>query len=96
MIKQVRFDYDELKDIKELKTIINDLKNTSEKLEAAKSFYNKYTNKLNDLIRKFPINIIAKIWGTLLCSKHQTLCFIWYNLHSQKITSILLCILKCV
>lgn len=61
LIKQVRFDYDELKENKELKTTINELKNTSEKLEAAKSFYNKYTNKLNDLIRKFPINIIAKM-----------------------------------
>lgn len=61
LIKQVRFDYDELKDVKELKTTINELKSTSEKLEAAKSFYNKYTNKLNDLIRKFPINIIAKM-----------------------------------
>lgn len=61
LIKQIRFDYDELKDNKELKTIINELKNTSEKLEAAKSFYNKYTNILNDLIRKFPANIIAKM-----------------------------------
>lgn len=61
LIKQIRFDYDELKDNKELKTIINELKNTSEKLEAAKSFYNKYTNVLNDLIRKFPANIIAKM-----------------------------------
>lgn len=61
LIKQIRFDYDELKDNKELKTIINELKNTSEKLEAAKSFYNKYTNILNDLIRKFPANVIAKM-----------------------------------
>lgn len=61
LIKQVRFDYEDLKENKELKTIINELKNTKEKLEASKSFYNKYTNKLNDLIRKFPVNIIAKM-----------------------------------
>ena len=32
-------------------------------LQAAKSFYNKYTSELNDLIRKFPSNIVARMHG---------------------------------
>ena len=30
-----------------------------EKLQAAKSYYNKYTSELNDLIRTFPSNIVG-------------------------------------
>ena len=33
----------------------------NERLEATKSFYNKYTSLLNKLIKKFPSNILAKI-----------------------------------
>ena len=37
----------------------NDLKEINQKLEAAKSFYNKYTGLLNNYTRKFPSNLIA-------------------------------------
>jgi len=32
-------------------------------LQAAKSYYNKYTSELNDAIRQFPSNIVAKMHG---------------------------------
>ena len=61
LIKQLRADYSELQEHKEFKAIFNDLKATEEKLQAAKAYYNKNTNLLNDLIRKFPANLIAKM-----------------------------------
>ena len=36
-------------------------KKAGEKLQAAKSYYNKYTSELNDLIRTFPSNIVARM-----------------------------------
>ena len=54
-------DYDSLEKNKDFTNIINSLYDSDEKLEAAKSFYNKYTSKLNEVIRKFPSNIIALI-----------------------------------
>ena len=41
--------------------INNNIKKTDELLSAAKSFYNKYTSKYNELVNKFPSNIVAKI-----------------------------------
>lgn len=61
LIKQLKADYDNLANDKEFKSVISDIKSTDEKLQAAKSFYNKYTNLLNDQIRQFPSNIIAKM-----------------------------------
>ena len=46
--------------VNEKEAIINNLKDNDEILEAAKSFYNKYTTEINLLIKKFPTNIIAK------------------------------------
>lgn len=60
LIHQVKNDYKSLNDNEEYISIINDLKDSDELLEAAKSFYNKYTTKINLLIKKFPTNIIAK------------------------------------
>lgn len=60
LIHQVKNDYKSLNDNEEYISIINDLKNSDELLEAAKSFYNKYTTEINLLIKKFPTNIIAK------------------------------------
>lgn len=61
LIKQVKADYKKLSDNKDFKKIMNDLKTTDEKIQAAKSFYNKYTGLTNDLVKKFPSNIIAKM-----------------------------------
>lgn len=60
LIHQVKNDYKSLNDNEEYISIINDLKDSDELLEAAKSFYNKYTTEINLLIKKFPTNIIAK------------------------------------
>lgn len=60
LIHQVKNDYKSLNDNEEYISIINNLKDSDELLEAAKSFYNKYTTEINLLIKKFPTNIIAK------------------------------------
>lgn len=60
IIDQVKNDYKSLNDNEEYISIINNLKDSDEILEAAKSFYNKYTTEINLLIKKFPTNIIAK------------------------------------
>lgn len=61
LIKQIRSDYENLEKNDEFSNIINSILDCNEKLEAAKSFYNKYTSKLNEVIKKFPSNIIALI-----------------------------------
>ena len=38
-------------------------KKIDEKLQAAKSYYNKYTSEMNDLIRAFPSNIVSRMHG---------------------------------
>lgn len=53
-------DYPELKKDKKLNGIINETKRADEKITAAKHFYNKYTSLSNELVRKFPSNIVAK------------------------------------
>ena len=61
LFKKIRSDYMEELDFEAYRTLLVDLKISEEKNEAAKKYYNKYTTKLNELIRKFPSNIIAKI-----------------------------------
>lgn len=58
---KIKDDYPDLADKKAFKEILNNNKKASEKLQAAKSYYNKYTSELNDLIRTFPSNIVAKM-----------------------------------
>ena len=61
LVFQVKNDYKSLNDNEEYNEIINSLKESDEILEAAKSFYNKYTTEINLIIKKFPTNLIAKI-----------------------------------
>lgn len=61
LIKQIKSDYESLEKNDEFNNIINLISDCNEKLEAAKSFYNKYTSKLNVVIKKFPTNVIALI-----------------------------------
>ena len=58
---KIKDDYPDLAEKKAFKEIISNNKKASEKLQAAKSYYNKYTSELNDLIRTFPSNIVAKM-----------------------------------
>lgn len=61
LIRQLKSDYEVLANNKDFKKILSELKSTDEKMHAAKSYYNKYTNLLNDQVRKFPSNVIAKM-----------------------------------
>lgn len=61
LIKQINNDYENLQKNTNFNNISNSISDCNEKLEAAKSFYNKYTSKLNEVIKKFPSNIIALI-----------------------------------
>ena len=61
ILNQLKSDYSSLDDNKEFKKLLSDTKKEDEKLQAAKSYYNKYTSELNDLIRKFPSNIVARM-----------------------------------
>ncbi len=63
ILNQLKVDYPKFGENKELKRILNDNKKIEEKLQASKSFYNKYTSELNDLIRAFPSNIVARMHG---------------------------------
>ncbi len=62
-LNQLRADYSSLEESKDFRKLLSDIKKVDEKLQASKSFYNKYTSELNDLIRKFPSNIVAKLHG---------------------------------
>ncbi len=61
IIYNLRNDYPELQKNAEVKEIISEIKNTDEKMTASIAYYNRYTSVLNDLIRKFPSNLISKI-----------------------------------
>ncbi len=60
LIYQIKNDYKSLDENNEYIDIITSIKDCNEVLEAAKSFYNKYTTEINLLIKKFPTNIISK------------------------------------
>ena len=62
-LNQLRADYPSLEDSKDFRKLLSEIKKVEEKLKAAKSFYNKYTSELNDLIRVFPSNIVARMHG---------------------------------
>ena len=61
LLDQIKLDYPDLTTNKGFKDVLNENKKASEKLQAAKSYYNKYTSELNDLIRTFPSNIVARM-----------------------------------
>ena len=71
ILDQIKLDNSKLQDNKEFKHLINDLKNIDEKLQAVKSYYNKYTSELNDTIRAFPSNIVARIIIKIIKFKFQ-------------------------
>lgn len=56
-------DYPKINDKKDFKEIMRKLEESTTKLDAAKSFYNSNNNKLNELLKKFPTNLIGKIKG---------------------------------
>lgn len=61
VIYELQNDYSNLEKNEELKALLLEIKTTDEKLSAVKNYYNKNTNACNELIRKFPSMIVAKI-----------------------------------
>lgn len=61
LLDQIKLDNSDLANNKGFKDVLNEMKKASEKLQAAKSYYNKYTSELNDLIRTFPSNLVARL-----------------------------------
>lgn len=61
ILYKLKDDYEDLSKNKELKEIIISIKESDEKIVATTNYFNKNTNELNGLIRKFPSTIIATI-----------------------------------
>ncbi len=61
IILNLKNDYPDLQKNEGMKEISRDLNRTTEKLTASIAYYNRYTNELNEMIRRFPSNCIAKV-----------------------------------
>lgn len=59
--EKIKADYPDKLDKESFRNLLIELKIVDEKTVTAKAYYNKYTTTLNDLIKKFPLNIIARI-----------------------------------
>lgn len=60
LINTINNDYNDLNDNEEYINMLDNLKRIDEELTAAKKFYNTYIGDSNELVRKFPSNIVAK------------------------------------
>ena len=60
LINKIQDDFPELEEIKDYRELLNDIRVMDERINAAKKYYNKYTSKSNELVRKFPSHLIAK------------------------------------
>lgn len=61
LIYQINSDYFDNKKENQLLPIILELRETEEKLDAAKTYYNNHTKTLNKYIKKFPSLLVARI-----------------------------------
>lgn len=59
----IKNDYPKIEEKKDFREVIRKLNESDNKINAAKSFYNKNNKELITLIRSFPSNIIALIHG---------------------------------
>lgn len=62
-INKINGDYEVLLGNVKYNSLYGEFDDINQKLEAAKSFYNKYTNLLNTYTKKFPSNVIAFTHG---------------------------------
>jgi len=60
---KINSDYSDELDTEVFRNALVDLKINEEKNEAAKTYYNRFTTKLNMLIKRFPSNLVARIHG---------------------------------
>lgn len=61
LFTKIKSDYPDDLETETFRNLIVDLKINEEKLVASKAYYNRFTTKLNTIIKKFPSNIIARI-----------------------------------
>lgn len=59
--EKIQSDYSEKLDNENFRNLMTELKIVDEKIVTAKAYFNKHTTSLNNLIKKFPSNIIARI-----------------------------------
>ncbi len=62
-IEVIRNDYPKIEEKKDFKETMRKIDESQTKIDAAKSFYNKYNSRLVTMIKSFPCNIIASIHG---------------------------------
>ncbi len=62
LITELIADHSKL-DNKKVNNTLSEIKKLDQGLTASKNFFNKYTTELNNIIRKFPTNIISKRHG---------------------------------
>lgn len=60
-IELISTDYPKINDKKDFKEIHRKINESDTKLNAAKAYFNTNNNKLNELLKKFPTNIIGKL-----------------------------------
>ena len=60
LINQIFNDYKSVKESDELNDKLDEIKRIDEVITSAKAYYNKYISESNELVRKFPSNIVAK------------------------------------
>ena len=60
LINQIFNDYKSVKENEEINNKMEEASRINEKITSAKAYYNKYISESNELVRKFPSNIVAK------------------------------------
>lgn len=60
LINQIFNDYKAVRDNNDLNEKMDEITRIDEKITSAKAYYNKYISESNELVRKFPSNIVAK------------------------------------
>lgn len=60
LINQIFNDYNSVNQSDELNGKLIEIDRIDEKITSAKTFYNKYISESNELVRKFPSNVVAK------------------------------------
>ena len=60
LIETIFNDYKSVKQNKDLNEKLDEINRIDEKITSAKAYYNKYISESNELVRKFPSNIVAK------------------------------------
>ena len=61
IINNVKEDYKILKDNEEVNELLEKIKDNDEKITAAKTYYNNSITGSNELVRKFPSNVVARL-----------------------------------